>query len=149
MASNTLSTGPSPWPARLVTLVLWALAAASVVVWGLRLFTPASGMAPPGEQQGLPAPDTQAIARLLGAVASAPSALPASASRFTLIGVLAGQNGSSGAALIKVGAEPARTFRVGAAVDGELVLQSVGQNGVELGVSGAAPSVSLAFPPRP
>lgn len=149
MASNTLSTGPDRWPARLVTLALWALAAASVVVWGLRLSAPASGMAPPAAPQDLPVPDTQAIARLLGAVSAAPSAPPASASRFALIGVLAGKNGSSGAALIKVGAEPAKTFRVGAVVDGELVLQSVGQHGVELGMPGAAASVSLTFAQRP
>lgn len=151
MASVSLRSGPSPWAARLLTLVLWALAAASVAVWALRLSAPATGMAPAAAPQPLPAPDAQAIARLLGAVSAAPSpsTAPAAASRFALIGVLAGKNGSTGAALIAVGGEPARTFRIGAAVDGDLVLQSVGPQGVELGVSGAASSLSLRFPERP
>ncbi len=38
---------PSPWPVRLTTLALWALAAASAVFWGLRLSTPASLPAAP------------------------------------------------------------------------------------------------------
>lgn len=151
MASVSLRTGPSPWAARLVTLALWALAAASVVVWGLRLSAPASGMAAATAAPALPAPDPQAIGRLLGAVSEAPSQAlaPATASRFALIGVLAGKDGSSGAALIAVGGEPARTFRIGAPVDGDLVLQSVGRYGVELGLSGAAPSLKLAFPALP
>lgn len=151
MASVSLRTGPSPWPARLVTLVLWTLAAASVVAWGLRLSAPASGRVYTAAPPALPAPDAQAIGRLLGAVSAAPSQAltPAAASRFALMGVLAGKNGSSGAALIAVGGEPARTFRIGAAVDGDLLLQSIGPRGVELGVSGAAPSLRLAFPERP
>ena len=149
MASVALSSGSSPWPARLITLVLWALAAASVVVWGLRLSTHASSMTAPAAPQALPAPDVQAIARLLGVVSGTPAVAPAEASRFALIGVLAGKNGSSGAALIAVGGEAARTFRIGAPVDGDLVLQSVGPHGVELGLGGAAPSVSLAFPNNP
>ena len=108
-------------------------------------------MAAAAAPQALPAPDAQAIGRLLGAVTatSSQTLAPAAASRFGLMGVLAGKTGASGAALIAVGGEPARTFRIGAPVDGDLVLQSIGPRGVELGVSGAAPSVSLNFPDRP
>ena len=151
MASTTFPTGSSPWPTRWLTLLLWALAAASVVAWSLRLSTPVSSMAATVGPQSLPAPDAQAIARLLGAVSGAPSptAAPAAANRFVLIGVLAGKNGASGAALMAVGGQPARTFRIGAVVDGDLVLQAISPKGVELGVSGAAPSVSVAFAPQP
>lgn len=147
MASTTLQS--SPWPARWVTLLLWALASASVVVWGLRLSTPASSMAAPAAPQALPAPDAQAIARLLGAVGETKAAAPATASRFALIGVLAGKNGASGAALIAVDGAAPRTYRIGATVDGDLVLQSIGRHGVELGASGAASSLSLAFGNQP
>lgn len=128
--------------------MLWALAAASVVVWGLR-WLPRASMAAPTTPQAMPAPDAQAIARVLGAGSTAAAAAPAAASRFVLLGVLAGKNGDSGAALIAIDGKSAHTFRIGAAVEGDWVLQSVGPHGVELGVSGAAPSVSLAFPRQP
>ncbi|MDY0106787.1 MAG: type II secretion system protein N, partial [Giesbergeria sp.] len=88
----------SLWGVRLTTLVIWALAAASAAYWGLRLSAPAAGLAVPAMAPTPPAPDAQALARLLGAV-QAPAPVAASASsRFALVGVLAGQS-SGGAAL--------------------------------------------------
>ena len=139
----------SPWPVRLSTFVLWALAAASAVAWGLRLSAPASAMAAPAVAAPLAAPDALAIARLLGAapVQGLPaSALPAAASRYTLVGVLAGAGGNSGAALIAVAGQPAKPFRVGAVVDGDLVVLALGPREARLGPSGGSASLTIALP---
>ena len=67
----------------------------------------------------------------LATVASAGPALPTS-SRMTLVGVVADAH-SAGVALIAVDGKPAKPFRVGATVDGSLVLQSVGARKATLG----------------
>jgi len=140
---------PSLWPVRLTTLALWALAAASVVAWGLRLAAPASPMAAPAAAVPLAAPDAQAIARLLGAApvqGSLPAAGPSAGSRYTLVGVLSGRKGTHGAALIAVAGQPARPFRVGARVDGDLVLQTLGRREAHLGPAGAEATLTLELP---
>lgn len=140
---------PSLWPVRLTTLALWALAAASVVAWGLRLAAPASPMTAPAAAAPLAAPDAQAIARLLGAAPAQgvlASAGPAAGSRYTLVGVLADRDGTHGAALIAVAGQPAQPFRVGASVDGDLVLQALGRREARLGPAGAAATLTLALP---
>lgn len=142
MVINTLS---KPWGMRLATWVLWAAAGASVAYWGLRLS--ASGpvaLAPPPVVSAV-APDAQALARLLGAVPSAASAAPVApvvsmASRFTLIGVLSGRSSGGGAALIAVDGQPAKPYRVGAAVEPGLVLQALGPRRAELGPAMGAPA---------
>lgn len=143
------SITPSRWPVRLSTFALWTLAAASVVAWGLRLAAPASLMAGPAAAAPLAAPDAQAIARLLGAApaqGAVAAALPTAGSRYTLVGVLAGIGGGTGAALIAVAGQPAKPFRVGAAVDGDLVLLALGPREATLGPSGGAASLTLALP---
>jgi general secretion pathway protein C len=52
-------------------------------------------------------------------------------------------------ALIAVDGKPARGFKVGAAVDGEIVLQSVHPRGAALGSRDAPPQVRLELPPLP
>ena len=146
---------PSPhqrWSVRLSTLVLWALALASVVYWGLRLSAAPTGLAVSAVAPAPPAPDAQALARLLGALPSQAAMAPqavASPNRFVLVGVLAGQQSGGGAALIAVDGQPAKPFRVGAVVvDGELVLQSLGRREARLGASqGAATTLTLELPP--
>lgn len=139
---------PSPWPVRLSTLALWVLAAASAVFWGLRLSTPVSLPAAPASPAPVAAPDAQAIARLLGAVSStpAPGAATTAGSRYALLGVLTDRDGTSGAALIAIAGQPAKPFRVGARVDGDLVLQALGPREARLGPSGAAATLTLALP---
>jgi general secretion pathway protein C len=137
---------PSPWPVRLTTLALWALAAASAAFWGLRLSTPASLPAAPASPAAVAAPDVQAMARLLGVQPSAAmaSAQPAAGSRYALVGLLAGQDGASGAALIAVAGRPAKPFRVGSTVDGDLVLQSLDAHAAKLGPAGAQATLTLS-----
>lgn len=137
------------WGVRLATLALWALAGASVVYWGLRLSAPAPGLPLPAVASARPAPDAQAVARLLGAVvAQAPVA--AVGSRFALIGVLAGRQSGGGAALIAVDGQPAKPYRVGAEVDAGLVLQALGPRQARLGAALDGPAtLTLDMPQRP
>lgn len=142
----------SKWGVRMGTLALWAAAGASVVFWGLRLSAPAAGPAAPVLPPSPLAPDAQALARLLGAgpvVSTTAAAAPAAslASRFVLVGVLAGQSSGGGAALIAVDGKPAKPFRLGAAVDEGLVVQALGQRQVLLGPDAdSAATVTLDMP---
>ena len=140
---------------RAATFVVAALAAASAAYWGLRLV----GTGDTGglvQTTGMPAAqavDSQAVARALGgavaadAAALAPPVVAAAASsRFALLGVVA-DSASSGAALISIDGKPARPFRVGATVDGSLVLQSVTARKAKLASGAAAPvEVTLELP---
>lgn len=109
---------------RAITLVVWALAAGSMAYWGLRLASGHGAAAPvPAAATGLPAIDPQAVARVLGAAATATAPQTSTASRFSLQGVVAGSPGGD-AALIAVDGKPARPFRVGSAVEEGLILQS-------------------------
>ena len=133
-----LTNTHSPWGLRLATLALWALAGASMVHWGLKLSARPAGPAPAALAPEPLRPDAQALARLLGAgpvAAEQVPAAPAAASRFVLMGVLAGTASGGGAALIAVDGKPARPYRVGAAVEPGLVLQSLGRREARLGAS--------------
>jgi len=116
--------------ARPIAFVVWAAVAASAVFWLLRL-TAGSPSAPPHTVAVSTAQTPRGdLSRVLGAppVVATPGAPlePALASRFKLLGVAAPREGGerSGLALIAVDGKPARGFKVGAAVDGEIVLQS-------------------------
>lgn len=135
------------WWSRGVTLVIWALAAASAAWWGLRI----TGLSQPVRTASVPlfavadsGVDAQAVARVLGAVASVDApASPAAASRFALLGVVASQS-SQGAALISVDGKPGRAFRVGSKVEDGLLLQAVEPRRARL-ASVAAPGAALVL----
>jgi general secretion pathway protein C len=95
-----------------------------------------------------PAADPVAVARLLGAAPAVASAAPSPtlASRFTLVGVVASRS-HKGAALIAVDGKPAKPFRVGAAVDEGIVLQSVEPRRAVLASSDGSPALTLELPP--
>jgi len=141
--------------ARLAAFVVWALVAATAVFWGLRMlvrpqiapaYTVSVGDA--GALRG-------DLAKLLGATPSSPGAAQAAptpelASRFKLLGVMAGkQRDGSGFALIAVDAKPARAFPVGAKLDGELVLQSVSLRTASIGPAQGTAAVTLEVPALP
>ena len=150
MQSRSRSNPQGRWAVRGAAFVLWALAAASAAYWGLKLVgRPASGpVAAPSLRTAAPA-DPAAVARLLGATAQAAVAAPVAslASRFALVGVVAGRS-RGGAALIAVDGKPARPFRVGSAVDEGLLLQSVEGRRAVLAASTGGPAVlTLELPP--
>jgi len=130
--------------------MVWALAAASAVFWGLRLSQP---VAPPSVDvvaAAAPQADAMAMARFLGApqgAAPAPVAGPTLASRFSLAGVVA-DGRRFGAALIAIDGKPARPYRVGATLEDGLVLISVERRRASLGPDLHQPaSLTLELPP--
>ncbi len=145
--------------ARSAAFFAWSAAAACIVFWALRVGV---------SQPGLPA-DVQPVSgagalrgdlgRLLGtgpaesAEVAAPSAL---ASRFKLVGVIAPKaranalaEPAQGIALIALDGKPARAFRVGSRIDGELLLQSVAQRNVQIGAANGAVALRLELAPPP
>lgn len=123
-----------------------------LLAWGRSPVTPVAPVA-----SADPAPDVAAIARVLGALpesapapALAAAASPPAAARYALIGVLAGTQ-AGGAALIAIDGQPPRPYRVGAMLDGGMVLQSVGRRSVRLApaAGSAGQPVELSLPPTP
>jgi general secretion pathway protein C len=131
---------------------VWALVAASALAWGLRLFAGGRGVPPNAAvatAAGAPRGD---IARIFGndppPVVAEVELAPAS-SRFQLLGVVAPRASGTrqGVALIAVDGKPAKAFRVGAAVDGDLVLKAVRARGADLGPRGGDVNMALDIPP--
>lgn len=140
--------------ARLIAFVIWAAVAASAMFWALRLaVTSPAAPAHTVAVDGAAAPRGD-LARLFGATGAGDTQSPALAAesglaaRFRLLGVAAPRQGGdrNGLALIAVDGKPARSYAVGAVVDGDLVLQSVYQRGARLGARGAAVQVALDLP---
>ncbi|MDR0225607.1 MAG: general secretion pathway protein C [Burkholderiaceae bacterium] len=152
MVTLSLNRGQAGgWHVKAATFVLWLLAAGVAAFWVLRLAGGAASAAPPvGPVQSVQI-DTQALARALGAVApdvqaAAPTAAPV-VSRYALLGVLAGRDSGAGAAVIAVGNQPAKPFRVGSSVEEGVVLQSLSAREARLGPSLQGPSsVTLKLP---
>jgi len=140
--------------ARALAFLTWAVFAASAMFWGLRLFV--SAPSAPGNAVAV---STQNVAvndfsRLLGrapTVAAAPP--PEAASRFKLVGVVAprslAEGTSEGLALISIDGKPARHYRVGSPVEGEMTLLGVSARGAELGPSGGPATITLNLPAPP
>jgi general secretion pathway protein C len=144
--------------ARWSTLGVWALVMASAVYWGLKLWV--QPMAVPGHATVamLDAGNRGELSRVLGT--GTPTAQPQSAqvappvedTRLSLLGVLnplSAHAAKEGVALIAIDGQPARAFRIGAPVDGDRVLQSVGPRSASLGPRGAAATVTLELPALP
>jgi general secretion pathway protein C len=134
---------------------VWAVAAASAVAWGLRLFVP-SPPVPAHASVALPSAAVGDLSRLFGVepVAAPEEDLPepVADARFQLIGVVTPRPAGAaaeGLALISVDGKPPRAYRVGATVDGEQVLQAVQARGATLGPRGGAALVALSIPPPP
>jgi len=144
--------------ARLSAFVIWSLVAAAVVFWALRFGVPspqAPAYAVPIDRAAPPRGD---LARLFGAppvVAVAEESRPEAPSRFRLVGVMAPRSstaegtGAYGLALIAVDGKPPRAFAVGAKLDTDLVLQSVGLRTASLGSAQGPRTVLLELPALP
>ena len=146
LQSGAARRGPA-----LVAGLLWLAAGLSAGYWVLQ-FLGRSPVTPVATVGTAPAqPDAMAVARTLGAMpAAGAEAVPTGAApaRYVLLGVVAtGTETEGGAALIAVDSEPPRPYRVGAALDGGLVLQAVGRRTVRLGPSMQGPStLELSLP---
>lgn len=147
-----LHSSPAAWSVRGATFALWALAAGSAAFWGLQLGGGGQrAVVPVPAPRAVAAVDAGAIARLLGSTpAAAVQAAPAAslASRFQLVGVVAGARSGGGAAVLSVDGKPARPYRVGTSIDDGLVLQSVQGRTATLAATPDGPAVlTLELPP--
>ena len=137
------------WPAALGTTCVWALAAASVMFWGLRLAAPPESAAPPALVSAPVAVDPVEVAKLFGAVpAPAASLAPDAGNRLVLLGVVA-DGDMRGAALIAVDGKPPRPYRVGQQVGDGYVLQSVDVRAATLGAGPDTPPLFNLQMPKP
>ena len=145
--------------ARLAAFIVWALVAASLVFWGLRLLV-RSPVAPPHSVAVTGVAAAQGdLTRLLGAAPVAPVAAaalaPEAASRFRLLGVMApkgkpaAEPSGQGVALISVDGKAPRAFAIGSRLDRDWVLQSVSLRTASIGPAQGAASVKLELPPLP
>lgn len=137
---------------RLFALLVWALVSGSVVFWGLRLLTRTDATA----VRTVAASDlttAQAdLSRLFGAapVAAAVETIDAPApdvsARFRLTGVVAPKHPSEqGLAVISVDGNPAKVYRVGAVIDGDLMLREVSLRTATLAATASGGDAATAF----
>ena len=129
---------------------IWALVAASAAFWGIKVFA-ATRPVPPGAQAPQAVAANGPMVRLFGAVVVAAQAAPVShpeSERFQLVGVIAPPGGAAqgGFAIITLDGQPARTWRVGATVDGNTSLLSVSKRGAEFGPPGGPTAFTLQLP---
>lgn len=132
--------------------LLWLAAGLSAGYWAM-LAVGRSPLTPLGVTAPVfNAVDTADVARVLGA---APEAMQpttgalVTGTQYRLMGVVAA-NAPDGAALIAVNGQPPRPYRVGATLEGGLVLQAVTRRGARLGASSDAPvSIELILPSDP
>ena len=141
--------------ARLSAFVIWSLVAATGVFWLLRLSASPPPVPPYAVAVGNAVAVRGDLSRLFGAPQRAPSlaqATPEGPSRFKLVGVMAPRSGPAqtevghGLALIAVDGKPAKPYAVGARLDSDLVVQSVGLRTASLGPAQGARSVLLELP---
>ncbi|WP_229722815.1 type II secretion system protein N [Xylophilus rhododendri] len=130
----------------MATSALWALALAGTAFWALRLSAPLAGAPyPPAAAPSAGAPDAMALGRVLGVLPDGPApSAPAAASRFELLGVLAGST-HAGAALIAVDGQSPRPYRVGSTVVPGYVLQSVSPRRVVMGPGDGSSGAGLTL----
>ena len=134
---------------RVTTFAVWSLAVGSATYIALRLAAaPDLSAAPPAAVAPL-AIDPVGVSRVLGAADASGPSRAAAASRFVLIGIVAGFPDGS-AALIAVDGRPAQPFRVGNALADGLVLKSASGRRAVLAASLDGPAVmTLDMPPLP
>ncbi|WP_337878208.1 type II secretion system protein N [Caldimonas sp.] len=141
--------------AQLGAFVIWALAAASMVFWALRLGSAPLPVPPHAGTVMASSGSAVSVLRLLGGgpqpagpAAPAPSA---QSSRFKLVGVMAPAPGSPGpgAALIAVDGKTPRAYALGSVVDGDLVLLGLSHRSASLGPREGPATLTLELPALP
>jgi general secretion pathway protein C len=148
--NHTMMTAPnSIWFPRSLTFVVWALAAASAVFWGLRwdgkaaLTQPIATLAPSATVA-----EAGAVARLLGSAGVVAAVAVNAPNRLVLAGVVARTGSHTGAALIAIDGKPAKSISVGARVEEGLFLRSVQGRQASLAASPDGPvTMTLELPP--
>jgi general secretion pathway protein C len=140
--------------ARLSAFVIWALVAAALVFWGMRLVVRADPVPLNAAVVGESTSARGDLSRLFGAEPVAQAAVaPAASTRFRLLGVMAAKPGpegtAPGVALISIDGKPARAFTAGARIEDQLVLQNVSLRTASVGVDKGPASFVLELPALP
>jgi general secretion pathway protein C len=144
--------------ARLSAFVIWSLVAATAVFWALRLAASPAPVPPYAVAVSKSVVVRGDLTRLFGVpprLAVVAGAAPEAPSRFKLLGVMAPRSPAAqaeegrGVALIAVDGKPAKAYAIGARLDGDLVLQSVGLRTAAIGTAQGARSVLLELPALP
>jgi len=136
----------------MVTFAVAALAALTGTYWVLKSMQGHSvSVSAAMAGAGVTGVDPQAVARALGGgnrpIAAASGQDTSGRNPYVLVGVVA-DPAHSGAALISVDGKPAKPYRVGAVVDGSLVLQSVtGRKAVLTDGPKGVAQLTLELPP--
>jgi general secretion pathway protein C len=144
--------------ARLSAFVIWSLVAATAVFWALRLTASPAAVPPYAVAVSKSVVVRGDLTRLFGApprlaVAAGPTA--EAPSRYKLLGVMAPRSPAAqaeegrGVALIAVDGKPAKAYPIGARLDGDLVVQSVGLRTAAIGTAHGARSALLELPALP
>jgi len=140
---------------RFAAFVIWASVAASLVFWAARLLATPTPVPPHATLVSMATASKGDLARLFGSSAEAPTPVNdpeptvSTDTRYELVGVVAPRSAAAraeGLAVIAFDGKPARAYRVGTAVDGELVLLKVHSRGASLGAAGQAPQINLELP---
>lgn len=143
---------------RIAAFVIWAAVAASIVFWALRLWTQPIAAPAHATVVSTSSGFNGDLSRVFGT--DPPSTVPVGAAapqpqadaRYRLIGVVAPRAAAAkgeGLALIATEGKPPKAYRVGAPVDGELVLLAVHSRGASLGPRGHPAQVALELPALP
>jgi general secretion pathway protein C len=140
--------------ARLSAFVIWALVAAALVFWGMRLVVRADPVPLNAAVVGESTSAKGDLSRLFGAEPVAQvAAAPAASTRFRLLGVMAAKPAAEGmtpgVALISIDGKPARAFSAGARIEDQLVLQNVSLRTASIGVDKGPTSFVLELPALP
>ena len=136
----------------LVAGALWLLVAVLTSYWVLQIWGRGPLMPVAAMAANPPMADPVAVGRVLGALPEAPVVVPVApplSSRLRLVG-LVGQPAERGAALIAIDGQAPRPVAVGAVVEGDVRLLSVGRKFVRLGVRANDPATfELSLPELP
>ncbi len=140
--------------ARLSAFVIWALVAAALVFWGMRLVVRADPVPLNAAVVGESTSARGDLSRLFGAEPVAQvAAAPAASARFRLLGVMAAKPAAEGmtpgVALISIDGKPARAFSAGARIEDQLVLQNVSLRTASIGAEKGPTSFVLELPALP
>jgi general secretion pathway protein C len=142
---------------RFFALLIWGAVALSAAYWGLRWFGKSMSV-PPGTASATMDNSLKGdMSKLLSGPAkpadsvAVPTHLGARGGRLQLLGVVAprSEGGHAGVALLVLDGKPARAYRLGQAVDGDLVVQTISQRQVQIGAQGGPAAVSLDLPLMP
>jgi len=144
---------------RIFALIIWAAVAASLAYWGLRWLARPTGVPANATPVSMDGGTKGDIHRLLAGPTKAskdanqvnPGLASMLSGRIKLLGVIAPRAGeqTAGIALLSVDGKPPRAFRLGATVDGEMVLQSLTQRGAQIGPANGPAAINLDLPMMP